>query len=242
MEHAVRHTVTLIRERYGEPLTLDDLARSVMVSKYHLLRVFTRVTGVTPGRFLTAVRLQEAQRLLLSTALTVADISARVGYSSTGSFTRRFTELVGLSPTQYRRLSLSSVRADHRATRPAPAAPTGWVTGTLHTDGAPLTSASVGAFDSALLQGVPASWSNTAAPGRFTLPRVPEGTWYIHAVAHTRPTPASADRALLVATVGPVKVAGPTPRPLDITLSPMDWTRPPILSASMGIDPQPLAA
>ncbi|MEU3256064.1 AraC family transcriptional regulator [Streptomyces sp. NPDC006997] len=241
MEHAVRHTVTLIRERFGEPLTLDDLARHVMVSKYHLLRVFTRVTGVTPGRFLTAVRLQEAQRLLLSTPLTVADISARVGYSSTGSFTRRFTELVGLSPTQYRRLSLTSVRTTPPAAPYAFAAPTGWVTGTLHTDGTDLTSASVGAFDSSLLQGVPAAWSNTCAPGHFTLPRVPEGTWYIHAVARTRPTPASTDR-VLVATVGPVLVEGHAPGPLDITLSPMDWTRPPILSASMGIDPQPLAA
>nr|ABS50455.1 NapR1 [Streptomyces aculeolatus] len=98
MEHLVRHAVTTIRERFFEPLSLDDLAQSVRVSKYHFLRVFTRVTGVTPGRFLSAVRLHEAKRLLLSTSLTVADISAQVGYSSTGSFTRRFTESVGLSP------------------------------------------------------------------------------------------------------------------------------------------------
>src|SRR3954464_11708012 len=74
MEHLVRHAVTTIRERFWEPLSLEELARGAMVSKYHFLRVFTRVTGVTPGRFLCAVRLQEAKVLLLSTQLTVADI------------------------------------------------------------------------------------------------------------------------------------------------------------------------
>lgn len=117
MEHLVRHAVTTIRERFWEPLSLEELARGAMVSKYHFLRVFTKVTGVTPGRFLCAVRLQEAKVLLLSTQLTVADIGARVGYSSTGSFTRRFTELVGLSPTRYRALSLTSTLT------PAPVSP-----------------------------------------------------------------------------------------------------------------------
>lgn len=249
MEHLVRHAVTIIRERFWEPLTLDDLARSVMVSKYHFLRVFTRVTGVTPGRFLTAVRLQEAKRLLLSTSLNVADVSARVGYSSTGSFTRRFTESVGLSPTQYRKLSLSA-RGELREPallEAAPAMPsgsTGSVTGVLRTCGAELSTACVGVFDSALPQGVPASWSNACARGRFTLARIPQGTWYIHAVARGSDPAGTTGpaRILLTATVGPVRVEGGTGRPLDITLSPMDWTRPPILSALMGIDPQPLAA
>jgi AraC-like DNA-binding protein len=249
MEHVVQHAVTLIRERYGEPLTLDDLAQSVMVSKYHFLRVFSRVTGVTPGRFLTAVRLQEAKRLLLSTDLNVADVAAQVGYSSTGSFTRRFTESVGLSPTQYRKLSLTAVGdpcepavpdAAPAATRPA--RPTGSVTGVLHTAGAGLSTVRVGAFDGAILQGVPVSFSNAFAPGRFTLARIPEGTWYIHAVTAGGDGAGGAEGAVLTATVGPVRVQGGAGHPLDITLSPMDWTRPPILSALMGIAPQPLAA
>lgn len=248
MEHVVRHAVTLIHERFWEPLTLDDLARSAMVSKYHFLRVFTRVTGITPGRFLTAVRLQEAKRLLLSTPLTVADISARVGYSSAGSFTRRFTELVGLSPTQYRKLSLAARDELREPTLlegppPAPPArPTGLVTGGLRTDRATRTDAYVGAFDGPLLQGAPASWHTAPAPGRFTLAHIPDGTWYIHAVAETADRATGAQRTLLTATVGPVRVKGGTRRLPDITLSPMDWTRPPILSALTGIDPQPLAA
>jgi len=252
MEHLVQQAVTIIRERFFEPLTLDDLAQSVMVSKFHFLRVFSRVTGVTPGRFLTAVRLQEAKRLLLSTSLNVADISAQVGYSSTGCFTRRFTELVGLSPTQYRKLSLGAV-SEHREPAPAevtgtqpgrvvlPTLSTGSVAGVLRASGVDLSTAYVGAFDAAILQGVPASWSKACAPGRFTLSRIPKGTWYIHALAHGR-GPADSEPVLLTATVGPIRVAGDKQRFLDMTLSAMDWSRPPILSALLGIPSEPAAA
>ncbi|WCD91385.1 HTH-type transcriptional regulator (plasmid) [Streptomyces xanthophaeus] len=252
MEHLVQHAVTTIRERFGEPLTLDELACTAMVSKYHFLRMFTRVTGVTPGRFLTAVRLQEAKRLLLSTSLNVADVSAQVGYSSTGSFTRRFTESVGLSPTQYRKLSLGA-REETQEPEPSEAAPaadgtadrrTGSVTGVVRTAGSVRSPIYVGAFDSPILQGAPASWSNASAPGRFTLPRIPTGTWYIHAVARgSHPDSAAAPGPTqLIATVGPVPVKGDTASHLDIALSPLDWTRPPILSALVGLEAQPLAA
>ncbi|WP_329374942.1 AraC family transcriptional regulator [Streptomyces sp. NBC_01483] len=252
MEHLVQHAVTTIRERYGEPLSLDELARSAMVSKYHFLRMFSRVTGVTPGRFLSAVRLQEAKRLLLRTSFTVADISAAVGYSSTGSFTRRFAESVGLPPTQYRKLSLGArdetrerTSAEAAAPVPVPAARcTGSLTGTLRTAGAALAPVYVGAFDSPIVQGTPASWSNASAPGRFRLARVPQGTWYIHAVARVRHPGSVADPDLtpLMATVGPVRVEDDTAHRVDVTLSPPDWTRPPILSALLGIEPQPTAA
>ncbi len=253
MEQSVRHAVTTIRERFGEPLTLDDLAQSVMLSKYHFLRVFSRVTGVTPGRFLSAVRLQEAKRLLLSTSLNVAEVSVQVGYSSTGSFTRRFTESVGLCPTQYRKLSLASRSQTRRtplsqettaACLPVPQAwSTGSVTGVVRATGAELQTTYVGAFDGAILQGVPASWSNACASGRFTLARIPTGMWYIHAVAQGKNSGGGAGpEPLLMATVGPVQVARGTGHLFDITLSPMDWTRPPILSALTGIDLQPTAA
>lgn len=102
MDHLIEYAVNTIRERYFEPLTLDELASAAMVSKFHFVRVFRRVTGVTPGRFLSAVRLQEAKSLLLATTLNVSDISAQVGYSSTGSFSQRVSASVGCSPTQYR--------------------------------------------------------------------------------------------------------------------------------------------
>src|SRR5439155_19448265 len=89
-------------ERYFEPITLSALAAEVYVSPFHFSRIFARATGVTPGRFLTAVRLFEAKRLLLTTSLTVSDIVCSVGYSSVGTFTSRFARAVGMTPTQYR--------------------------------------------------------------------------------------------------------------------------------------------
>lgn len=99
---AVHKAISTIHQRYDTPLTLNELAAEVFVSPFHFSRIFARVTGVTPGRYLTAVRLFEAKRLLLTTSLTVSDIVCSVGYSSVGTFTSRFTRGVGMTPTQYR--------------------------------------------------------------------------------------------------------------------------------------------
>src|SRR6266498_4177172 len=91
----------MMRTNLGEQLTVDDLARAAMFSKFHFTRIFQRVTGVSPGRFLSALRLQRAKYLLLSTSLNVADISLRVGYSSVGTFSSRFSRRVRLSPLSF---------------------------------------------------------------------------------------------------------------------------------------------
>src|SRR3954466_3058095 len=103
MQDAIERAIEAIREKLGDPITVDDLAKTAMFSKFHFSRVFQRVTGVSPGRFLSAMRLHEAKRLLLTTSLSVADITFQDGYNSVGTFSTRFTESVGLSPTQYRR-------------------------------------------------------------------------------------------------------------------------------------------
>jgi AraC-like DNA-binding protein len=99
---AVQKAISSMHDRYYVPITLNELAAEVHVSPFHFSRIFARVTGVTPGRYLTAVRLFEAKRLLLTTSLTVSDIVCSVGYSSVGTFTSRFTRAVGMTPTQYR--------------------------------------------------------------------------------------------------------------------------------------------
>ncbi len=195
--------------------------------------------------------------------MTVADIGARVGYSSTGSFTRRFTELVGLSPTGYRALSLTpsgpeqappvpelTPAASAPAAIPAAARPagTGTVTGLLHTTGESARAVRVGVFASPLLQGAPVRLAHASAPGPFTLEHIPAGVWYVHAVTRPRPTaPAdtTADGASpvrLTAATGPVRVKDNTARRLEITLSAPDWSRPPVLSALMDLAPHPAAA
>ncbi len=91
-----------IDRHYALPLDLDALARVACVSKYHFARCFEAVYGETPIRFLTRRRIERAQDLLRGANLTVTEICMMVGYSSLGSFSSRFTELVGESPTAYR--------------------------------------------------------------------------------------------------------------------------------------------
>ncbi|WP_367138208.1 helix-turn-helix domain-containing protein [Saccharothrix sp. HUAS TT1] len=111
MHDAVQRAIKMMRANYYEPLTLRDVAGAALVSPFHFSRLFHAAVGVPPGRYLTAVRLFEAKRLLLTTWMNVADIVATIGYSSVGTFTTRFTRAVGLSPTQYRNPEVSGLLA-----------------------------------------------------------------------------------------------------------------------------------
>src|SRR5829696_8041352 len=91
-----------IDRNYCEPLDLDGLARVAGVSKYHFARSFEAAYGESPIRYLTRRRIERAQDLLRSANLTVTEICMAVGFSSLGSFSTRFSALVGESPTQYR--------------------------------------------------------------------------------------------------------------------------------------------
>jgi AraC family transcriptional regulator len=111
MKSPIELAVAHMRENFSEPLSLAEIASSAMLSRFHFSRVFRDATGVSPGRFLSAIRIYEAKRMLASTSRTVTDISMAVGYNSLGSFTNRFTESVGLSPSQFRRLWRGGVHA-----------------------------------------------------------------------------------------------------------------------------------
>ena len=105
---AVKQVIPIMHERFGEPFSLQEMAETVSLSPHHFNRVFRKVTGVTPARFLSALRLRAAVHLLLTTELSVTDICFDVGYNSLGTFTSRFTKLVGLPPTQLRELAQSA--------------------------------------------------------------------------------------------------------------------------------------
>src|ERR1700760_4201675 len=85
-----------MRECLDEPISLSDMADIACLSPYHFNRVFHQVTGLPPTKFLYALRLSTAKRLLLTTSLSVTDVCFEVGYNSLGTFTTRFTQLVGL--------------------------------------------------------------------------------------------------------------------------------------------------
>jgi AraC-like DNA-binding protein len=97
----LRRARDLADRHYAEALDVDALARAAGVSKYHFIRCFASVYGRTPALYLTERRIERAQDLLRATNLTVTEICHLVGFASLGSFSSRFTALVGTSPSAY---------------------------------------------------------------------------------------------------------------------------------------------
>jgi AraC-like DNA-binding protein len=98
----LRRARDLIDLRFAEPLDLAHLAAEAGYSRYHFARSFKEAFGETPGAYLSRRRVERAKDLLRSANLTVTEVCMLVGFSSLGSFSSRFTELVGMSPSAYR--------------------------------------------------------------------------------------------------------------------------------------------
>ena len=88
---------------YGEPLDVPSLARIAHVSEAHFIRTFRATFGETPHRYLQRRRVERAMFLLRETDRSVSEICLDVGFTSLGTFGRTFHELVGESPTTYRK-------------------------------------------------------------------------------------------------------------------------------------------
>ncbi len=98
----LRRAKDRIDRDYAQPLDVDVLAAEASCSRYHFMRSFQAAYGEPPGLYLTRRRIERAKDLLRSANLTVTEICFLVGFSSLGSFSRRFSELVGTSPTAFR--------------------------------------------------------------------------------------------------------------------------------------------
>ena len=99
---------------YARPLDVPALARAAFMSDGHFSRSFRAAFGETPYSYLMTRRIERAKALLRRGDLTVTDVCFEVGCTSLGSFSARFTELVGESPSSYRARS-----HDHGAAIPA---------------------------------------------------------------------------------------------------------------------------
>ena len=107
-EQRLRDLVVLRRVRdrmdreYAQPLDVEALARGAHMSAGHLSRQFKQAYGESPYAYLMTRRIERAMALLRRGDLNVTDVCFAVGCSSLGTFSTRFTELVGMSPTAYR--------------------------------------------------------------------------------------------------------------------------------------------
>lgn len=87
---------------YAEPLDMTELARGAHMSPGHFQRSFRKAYGETPYSYLMTRRVERAKALLRRGDLTVTEVCFAVGCTSLGSFSSRFTELVGQTPSAYR--------------------------------------------------------------------------------------------------------------------------------------------
>jgi AraC family transcriptional regulator len=236
---AVERVVQALKRNPSSDFSLQAMASLALMSRFHFNRVFHQLTGVPPGYFHSALRLQEAKRLLLSTDLSVLDICFAVGYQSPGTFNRRFTEMVGLSPQRVRRLARTTPSLLARLPELLPAA------GTVMTSGIPGSVAGppdfagpivVGLFSRPIPHGRPAGFALLPGPGDFRMSPVPDGDYHLLAMA--LPAGAESAAALVDPDAGlrsrpqerrvPVR-DGATPASSDLVLRLAEAFDPPIL-------------
>src|SRR5919109_907913 len=87
---------------YAQPLDVPSLARIAHVSEAHFIRTFRATFGETPHRYLQRRRVERAMFMLRETDLSVSEICLEVGFTSLGTFSRTFRDIVGEPPTTYR--------------------------------------------------------------------------------------------------------------------------------------------
>lgn len=95
--------VHFIQENYAHPITIDDIIRDIPLSKYHFIRLFRRIMGVTPYSYLTNYRINRSKILLHSTRKPIAEIAEDCGFPDTSNFIAHFKKHTGVRPTHYRK-------------------------------------------------------------------------------------------------------------------------------------------
>jgi AraC-like DNA-binding protein len=98
----LRRARDLMDREYARPLEVAELARAALMSSAHFSRQFRAAYGETPYAYLMTRRVERAQALLRRGDMSVTEVCAELGCSSLGSFSARFSELVGETPTAYR--------------------------------------------------------------------------------------------------------------------------------------------
>lgn len=241
MNTAVERAIGFICERYSEPLSLDDIADTAIMSRFHFCRIFANATGVTPGRFLSAIRIYEAKRMLLNTQMNVTDITFAVGFNSLGSFSNHFTDSVGVSPGRFRRIAKNGGFELKRVHGQSSAGGSP-VTGTIaFPKGCASARVFLGVFDTPIVQRQPVASAIVEGvagkPVCFQLAGVPQGNHFLRAVAvadTSDPEPWTM-RVLLVGGCA-LRVTG-APLPVRVELRPKRPTDPPILLALPELEP-----
>jgi AraC family transcriptional regulator len=184
VEAVIRH----MRAHPGLPLDLDGMARLANASRCHFDRLFREITGLAPRHFQTAVRLNTASRLLLTTERSVTDVCYDIGYESLGTFVATFTRTFGLPPQRLREVAAALHDPWPRGATAGLVAEFGAHASPPLLEGRIVYEAPfegiifVGLFPTPIPVRVPLACTIVSAPGPFTLGPIP-AAGYVLAVA-----------------------------------------------------------
>ena len=179
-ELAVESVIATMRADPSFPHTTESLAEIANYSPFHFTRMFRRVAGTPPGEFLAALRFDLAKQLILTTPASITDICFDVGFSSLGTFSSRFKQLVGVGPADlrsmpeplHRRLPLLD-NCRKRTSTGNGSSVFGTVTAPFPCDG----HLFVGFFPTAISQSMPVSGTLMCGPGPLAIHDVPPGIY-----------------------------------------------------------------
>jgi AraC family transcriptional regulator len=238
----VERVILTMRERLGEPLPLRELAEVASFSPFHFDRLFRRVTGLPPGRFLTMLRMEAARRMLLTTGRSITDIGLDVGYNSIGTFTYQFTQIVGLSPGRMRRLAARAMTSWEPLIDAAldgrPIVPFGpGVTGRIEVVDDLPGAVFVGLFQKPLPEGRPLGCTVMSTTGPYRVAATRPGRSYIFAASfpwsNDPVTYLLPDAAAVRVATSPVPIDLDADRPhlsVNLVLRPLRTIDPPLLA------------
>ena len=240
---SVERAIRYMKEQLAEPLDLDRLAETAAISKFHFVRVFEEITGTTPHHFLACLRIQRAKELLLKSASSITDVCLEVGYNSLGTFSKTFSELVGVPPQEFRlmprRLSAKQFATAiwrYLAARRKIAGPT--IAGVVEGPRTPRGFTFVGTFDRGVPLGVPFSGTVMAGHGKFCIERPKQDEFFLLAAL----VPLSANLTDMVTNlpirlVASLRVEQPAASAPVLRLRSLRPTDPPIVLALPALPP-----
>ena len=251
----VERVIQSMRAHLSEPLSLEEMAEIAYLSPFHFNRVFRSITDIPPGEFLASLRLEAAKRLLLTTTMSVTDVCFELGYTSLGTFTTRFKQLVGFSPLQLRQMAdelasapIQPLLVAHSEMRRLGATRIGGVRGSITAPDCFSGLIFAGLFPKFISQNGPVACTTVSAPGAFQIGPVPDGRYYLLAAAlpwsQNALTYLLPERGMLVGVSEQSVVVrdSQASAPVELVLRPPCLTDPPILGVFPPLRAMPAAS
>ena len=241
---AILNVIEVMRRDPSASLDLEAMAGAAYMSRFHFLRVFEEATRISPARFLASLRMQHAKRMLLDTSWPVTKLCFEAGYNSLGTFTRLFTESVGVNPSAFRKLGEALAGRSIEALpshfqRRFPSRPAMAIAGSVHGPADFDGLIFLGVFPSRIPQQRPASGGLLLGQGRFELAHEASDQPGCLMAAGFRAN--SSGISYLLPSPGEVMVASTPlsceasedgqPQAHDLVLRPVELFDPPILTA-----------